>query len=343
MILSYLFIDNIIDTYTIENLDTKNMDYTKYSFFPISYKKLNEFYVAQRDSFWTVKEINFTKDPEDWETLPPDARRFLTFILAFFSQADGIVIENLMEHFQKETSDVKEAVHFYALQNAIEVIHNEVYGVLIETLIKDLEERKRALNGIQNYPSIAKIGEWMFEWMNPKRPLMERIVAYACVEGIIFSGAFCSIYWIKHKYKDILRGLCKSNEFIARDEALHTMWGVALYKHYTTTLKQYEPLSQKRINAVVDSSIAVVDNFVRNSLQTELVGMSSDKMMEYVKCTADQLLVSFGFEKLYNVANPFPWMIMLGLENKTNFFEDTVSEYKKCNDKDWGFTTTEKY
>lgn len=315
-------------------------DFSKYCFLPIRYPKLNEFYQKQKNAFWTVKEIDFSKDRSDWLSLSDDVKRFLTFVLSFFAQADGLVIENLFENFQKETSDYKEIVAFYSIQNAIETIHNETYSVMIETFIQDLEERKKAFNAIDNYGSIKKMAEWIMTWMKSDRPLLERVIAFACVEGIFFSGAFCAIYWIKKSNK--LRGLCKANEFIARDEALHTDFAIALYHHYTSVVKTIPQLQEEVVHGIITSAIEVSENFIRDALKVELIGMNADEMMQYVKCTADRLLSSLGFKKLYGVANPFDWMIMITLPNKTNFFEDTVSEYAKV-DSDFTFKITEQF
>lgn len=317
------------------------MDYSKYCFLPMKHRKLLSYYEKQRDSFWTPSEINMEKDRYDWLSLQKDEIQFLTFVLAFFAQADGIVIENLVEHFQKETSTIKEANAFYCMQNAIETIHNETYSMMIETFIQDLKEREKALNAIDNYPSIKKIAEWMTKWMNSEAPLMERIIAFACVEGIFFSGAFCAIYWIKKSNK--LRGLCKANEFIARDEALHTEFAIALYHHYTSVEKKADLLSQKTVHYIISSAMAVVEEFIRDALKVELIGMNANEMMEYVKCTADSLITSLGYDKIYNAENPFDWMMLIALPNKTNFFEDTVSEYSKVTKTDWSFVTNSKF
>lgn len=316
------------------------VDYSKYCFLPMKYARLLEHYTKQRDAFWTVAEIDFSKDRGDWMKLEAGEREFLTFVLAFFAQADGLVIENLFENFQRETSDIKEANAFYSIQNAIETIHNETYSTMIETFIQDYGQRQKAFNAIDNYPSIKKIADWILKWMDPKLPLLERIVAFACVEGIFFSGAFCAIYWIKKSNR--LRGLCKANEFIARDEAIHTQFAVALY-HFYTMVRMMESLTQGRIEEIIGSAIEVIEEFIRNALRVELISMNADDMMKYVKCTADVLVTSLGFEKMYSAENPFDWMLLITLPNKTNFFEDTVSEYSKVAKSDFKFTTTEDY
>lgn len=316
-------------------------NFSKYCFLPINYPKLIEFYYEQRDAFWSPREIDFSKDRSDWLSLTSDERRFLTFVLAFFAQADGIVIENLVEHFQAETSKFKEAGSFYTIQNAMETIHNETYSTMIETFIQDLDERKKAFDAITHYPSIGKIADWMFKWMNSDRPLLERVIAFACVEGIFFSGAFCAIYWIKKSNK--LRGLCKANEFIARDEGIHTRFAIALYHHYTRVVKEAGLLSQESVHSIIREAMEVAEHFIRDALHVELIGMSADEMIQYVKCTADWLSTELAYDKIYDAENPFPWMVLLAMQNKTNFFEDTVSEYSKVKEQDLTFSTNADY
>lgn len=315
--------------------DVKIIDYSKYCFLPIQYPNLIAYYDLQKQAFWFPSSIHMSTDRKDWLELSEDERKFITFILAFFAQADGLVIENLVTNFQRETSEFKEANAFYAMQNAIETIHNEVYSLLIETLIQDIDERNRAMNAIQNYPSIKTIADWMIKWMDSSRPLLERIIAFACIEGIIFNGAFCAIYWIKKKNK--LNGLTKANEWIARDEAIHTMFAVALYYHYTEVIGRFPRLSGKIVHSIVKSVMEVAENFIRKAMCVELIGMDADSMIEYVKCTADHLVSSLGYEKIYDAKNPFDWMIMITLSNKTNFFEDSVSEYSHVQNIDMTF------
>lgn len=317
-------------------------DYSKYCFLPMNHMKLLDFYQRQKRSFWIVEEIDFSKDRYQWvNELNNDERQFLTFVLAFFAQADGIVIENLMENFQKETSEIKEANAFYSIQNAIETIHNETYSIMIETFIQDIKERQKAFEAIDNYPSIKKIADWMFKWMDSSRPLLERIIAFACVEGIFFTGAFCAIYWIKKSNR--LRGLCKANEFIARDEALHTEFAIALYHHYTLVLKQYQCLDQKIVHNIIKEAMDVIEEFIRDALNVKLIGMNADDMVTYVKCAADNLSTSLAYDPIYNVQNPFDWMIMITMTNQTNFFEDTVSEYSKVKKDNFEFKITNDF
>ncbi len=322
------------------NLDDEDT-FARFCFLPIQYPTLHSYYEKQRDSFWTAQELDFTSDRSDWESLDANTQHFLEFVLAFFAQADGIVIENLMGNFQEETGHIKEARNFYAMQNAIEVIHNEAYSMMIDAFISNPQKKAEALNAIKYYPSIKKIAQWMMEWMDTEKPLLERIVGFACVEGILFSGAFCAIYWVKTKHNK-LAGLAKANEFIARDEALHTKFGVALYHHYVTELN-CEKLSQKRIGEIIGSAMKIADDFIRDALKVDLIGLKTDEMVEYVRCTADHLSVSLGYDKIYNASNPFDWMLLIGMLTKNNFFESITTQYSKHTTGDFTFNLDEEF
>lgn len=321
------------------------MDLTKdYSFFPRYNERLHDLYEKMRDSFWVPSEIDFSTDRNDWENLENSNNKinkgilkFIEHILAFFAQADGIVNENLLSNFQRETSNIKEARDFYTMQCANETIHAETYGISIQTLIRNTEKKKRMFNSTRNYPSVKKIAQWMDEYMDSnKKPLLERVVGFCCVEGILFTSAFCAIYWLK-KYK-IFRGLWKANEFIARDEALHTKFGIELYNGYIKngffvdehTIIRYDKLDDKILTNIIQSAVDVASNFAQEALQVELVGLKTDDMIKYIQSTANSLAFDLGFnKKIYNVVNPFEWMTVISLPNKTNFFEDDVSEYSK--------------
>ncbi len=294
-----------------------------YAFFPINHPNLEKFYQRQKNVIWTPQEIDLSSDRADWDVLDDNTKRFIEFILCFFAQADGIVNENLVSNFKRETSHIKEVGFFYSVQEFMEVIHNETYSNLIEAFIRDRQKKQKAFNAISHYPAIAKIGDWTKRWMNTDIPLISRVIAFACLEGVLFSSAFAAIYWIKKK--GILPGLCKANEFIARDEAIHTEFAVALYHHLTTT--DFEPLSQEEVCKIIDEAVGVSSEFIKSALNVDLVGMNSKSMIEYVKCTADTLCESLGYEKIYNIQNPYEWMAIIGLPNKTNFFEARVSEY----------------
>lgn len=299
-------------------------DLSKYSYFPVEHPSLEKFYQTQKSMFWVAQDIPYASDRADWERLDKPTKKYIKFIIFFFAQFDGIVIENLIEHFKKDTSFLKDAKNFYSAQEFMEVIHNETYSNLIVTYITDEAKRTKAFNAIKNYPSIGKIADWVLRWMKSDLPLLERVVAFACLEGIFFSSAFASIYWIKRR--NILKALCKANEFIARDEALHTEFAFELYKVIVSSGK-HQALENSRIKEIISDSVNVIEDFTRNALRVDLIDMNADDMVEYIKCTADTLSQAFGSGKIYKAKNPFDWMAVLGLSNKSNFFETTVSEY----------------
>ena len=345
--------DPLPDEYQIESSEgSSDDDYSQYSFFPIKHPNLESFYQRQKAVVWSPQELDYSRDRSDWDILDDGTKTFIKFILFFFAQADGIVNENLITNFKQQTSFFKEATFFYSAQEYIETIHNETYSILIETFIRDRQEKMRGYNAIKHYPSIKKIADWMFAWMDSKRFLLERVVAFACVEGIFFSSAFAAIYWIKRR--NILQGLCKANEWIARDEALHTEFAVELY-HELTTFKPDKPmylvlengtnlplplsrLSEDTIHSIIKSAVAVSESFVRDALQVDLIGMNADDMVDYVKCTGDIISMSFGYNPIYKVDQPFTWMAVISLPNKSNFFESKVSEYAKPAADSYDFT-----
>jgi len=305
-----------------------------YAYFPIIRPELQKYADEQESVHWTADEIHYDGDREDWDKLSvtdPAGKRFIKFILFFFAQGDGIVIENLIDNFKRETSHYKEAGHVYTIFANIELTHAKVYSLFIDTLIRDEKEKLRGYNAISYYPSIRKIAAWVTQWMNPELPLMERVIAFACFEGIIFSSAFAGIYWIKKR--NILYGICKANEWIARDERIHTEFAVALYHYATTTDPNEETrqpkVSEQRIHEIIDSCVRVSDNFIRTALLVDQIGLSSGDMVDYVKCCADRLSTSLDCKAIYKVDNPFEWMKIIGLPNKSNFFETQATEYKK--------------
>lgn len=321
---------------SVSNVAGQAMEFEDFSFYPINHSQIANLFEKQVQVFWTAEAVDFTNDRQQWDSLDDEEREFIKFWLAFFSQADGIVCENLVKHFQSDTSHIKEVGWFYAAQNLMEVIHNKVYGQMIEVFIRDNEEKMQIRNAIHHYPSIQKIANWIMKWMDSSIPLPERVIAFACVEGIFFTGAFCAIYWLKRK--NVLPGLSQANEWIARDEALHTKFAVTLYYTLTIVTKEYEEVGNQRIQEIIDSAMSVAEDFIRNALKVELVGMNADEMTEYVQCTADCLSTSFGAEKIYNKTNPFPWMLLISLPNKSNFFEKRVSEYGRMADNKYDYT-----
>lgn len=322
--------------------ETPEEEDTHYSYFPIQSTLLEGYYQRHKNIIWTAQEIEYAGDRKDWKNLDENTKTVVKFTLFFFAQFDGIVNENLIEHFKHETSYIKEAANFYSVQEFCEVGHNETYSNLIETLIVDPEEKRKAFNAIKYYPSIRKIADWVFKWMDETIPLPERVVAFACLEGIFFSSAFATIYWIKRR--NVLKGLCKANEFIARDEALHTEFAVALYHTITEgKFKRHSSLSKEKAHEIITSAVTIISEFTKDALKVDMLDLSSDDMIKYVKCTADTLSSSLGFGKIYKVPNPFDWMLTMTLPNKTNFFESRVSEYGKVKVSDFEFDLDAPY
>ena len=292
--------------------------YSRFSLYPLKYPVLYEYFNKQAHAFWVKEDIDLHTDRIEWSKLTENDKKFLTFILSFFAQADGIVLKNLQENFSIETG-IPEANLFFGIQAGIEAIHWDMYSLLIETLV---ENKDQAFNAIENYPCIKKKADWMLKYMSSKNTLLERLIAFACTEGIFFSSAFAGIFF--YKKKGLMPGLIKSNEFIARDEGLHRDFGCELIKLYKT-----DNLKQIAIEIITDA-VDIECNFVVESLQSGLIGINSEMMSQYVKFVADCLLLKLGLEKYYNVENPFDWMDLLSLQTKQNFFEGKVSEYKKA-------------
>jgi len=305
-------------------------DVKDYSFFPIKRKQLIDLYYDQRSMRWVPADVDMRQDRQDWDTrCDENMKRFVIGILSFFVPADGIVTENIMKNFQDDTSMYKEAVFFYSEQSSMETVHSEMYSLMAQALIRDENTLNKIYNSIRDVPAINSISNFMFKYMDRSRPLPERIIAFACVEGILFTSAFASVYWIKKR--NILRGLCKANEFIARDEAIHTLFACELFKLISIRDDQSRP-SQERAFEIVNEAVNVNIAFIRDILPVELIGMSSAELSDYTRCTADSLLNLLGYGKLYSVQNPFDWMSIISLPNRTNFFEDKVSEYSKSDE-----------
>jgi len=301
-------------------------DWKKYSFFPIKDKRLFELYNNHKDMFWTPEEADFSNDRGQFEKAGEEIKRVILFIAAFFSQADGIVIENLTERFMEDLDFLKEAKIFYNIQTAIETIHNHTYSIIIDVLVSEEKKKEELFDGIGRYACIKKIAEWMLTWRSSDRHLLERTVAFACVEGIFFVSAFCVIHWIKRVHP--IDGFCKVNEWIARDERLHEEFAIALY-HSLVDLG-YMRLEEDVIFTIVKSAVEVIKDFVRETLRVESLGLSSEDMIKYVECTANMLCKELGYSEPYPyTVNPFPWMTLIGMSNKTNFFESRVTEYSK--------------
>ena len=293
-----------------------------FTLFPIkpSEQHLYEMYKKSVASFWTPEEISFVKDGEDWAKLTDSEKHFVTHVLAFFAGSDGIVMENLVRRFQGEV-DSQVVKLFYSFQNAMEGIHSETYSLLIDTYVKNEEEKAKLFNAITTIPCIKEKADWALEWMNAERSFGTLLVAFACVEGIFFSGAFCAIFWLKKR--GLLPGLTFSNELISRDEGLHTQFAIALFH---TLANKPNP---EEIQAIIMGAVILEKEFICESLPCALIGMNSKMMSQYIEFVADRLAVQLGLNKLYNTANPFDFMELISLEGKANFFEKKVSEYSR--------------
>jgi ribonucleoside-diphosphate reductase subunit M2 len=276
-------------------------------------------YKKQVECFWRAEEVDLSKDLTSWATLTKDEQYFIKMIIAFFAASDGIVVENLGMRFMSEVQ-MSEARAFYGFQIAMENIHSEMYSLLIDTYIKENDEKQKLFEALNNFPCIKKKADWAIKWINDKRSsFATRLLAFACVEGIFFSGAFCSIYWLKKRGK--MPGLTFSNELISRDEALHTEFAVLLYKKLT------KKLSKKKVIEIIKESVEIEKEFICEALPCRLVSMNSKLMSQYIEFVADRLIVQIGHEKIYNASNPFDFMEMISIEGKTNFFEKRVGEY----------------
>jgi len=294
-------------------------DNSRFTQLPVKYAKLQNAYDIAEGMFWTAKEIDYAADLNDWESLNDNEKYFIEHILAFFAGADGIVLENLITNFCVEVK-APEARNFYAFQGMIENIHAMTYSLLIETFIKDVKRKQYLFNAIDNIPCVAKKANWALKWLNNERPFEERVIAFAVVEGIFFSGAFCSVFWLKNRNK-MTKALGKSNELISRDEGMHTEFAVLIYEHLANKV------TQERVEEIFKEAVEIEEEFICESLPCKLIGMNSDLMREYIKYVADRLLVQLGFNKIYMATNPFDFMVNINLDGKTNFFEQKISEY----------------
>lgn len=297
-------------------------DRNRYTLFPIKHQAVYDMYKKHQSTFWTAEEINLQQDIKDWDSkLTDDERHFIKYVLAFFAASDGIVMENISMNFANDVK-IPEARAFYAFQEAMEVIHSETYSLLIDTYIKSDSEKNKLFNAIENMPAIAKKADWAIKWINSKTRFAERLVAFAAVEGIFFSGAFCAIFWIKEK--GVMEGLTFSNELISRDESLHTEFAILLY-----SMLKYK-LSQERIYEIIRDAVELEKEFIIEALPCRLLGMNSESMSQYIEFVSDRLLVQLGCDKLYNATNPFEFMDRIGMDVKGNFFEVKVSSYSKA-------------
>lgn len=291
----------------------------RYVMFPIQDQEIWAMYKKQVDCFWRPEEIDLTKDIAHWETLLQDEQYFISMILAFFAASDGLVLENLAVRFMGDVQ-LSEARAFYGFQIAMENIHSHTYSLLIETYIKNEEEKHKLFHAIENFPCIKKKSDWAQKWINDKRSnFAVRLIAFACIEGIFFSGAFCSIYWLKKR--GLMPGLTFSNELISRDEALHTEFAILLYK------KLLKKVNKPKVYEIIKEAVDIETEFICEALPCRLIGMNSQMMTQYIQFVADRLAVQLGYSKIYGVTNSFDFMEMISIESKTNFFEKRNDSY----------------
>lgn len=304
----------------VEPILQENKD--RFVIFPIKHHDIWSWYKKQEACFWTAEEIDLHQDITDWSTkLNDDERYFIKHILAFFAASDGIVNENLAENFVSEVQ-YSEAKFFYGFQLMMENIHSETYSLLIDTYVKDEKEKNILFKAIENFPAIAKKAEWALKWVDSPN-FAERLIAFAAVEGIFFSGAFCSIYWLKKR--GLMPGLTFSNELISRDEGMHCDFAVHLHNNHLVN-----KVSKERITEIITNALDIEREFITESLPVSLIGMNAKLMTQYLEFVTDRLLLELQCKKVYNVTNPFDFMDMISLEGKTNFFEKRVGEYQKA-------------
>lgn len=296
-------------------------DVSRFTLFPIKHRSIFDFYEKSAASFWLPAEVDLSADPRDWAKLDDDERHFIKQTLAFFAASDGVVNENLALRFLREVK-CPEARCFYAFQAMIENVHGHMYSLLIDTYVRDPGEKAALFNAVTTFPSVKKKADWALRWIaSEDASFAERLVAFACVEGIFFSGSFCSIFWLKKR--GLMPGLCFSNELIARDEGLHTDFACHLFRDYVD-----DKPSAERIREIVREAVDIEHGFTAESLPVSLIGMNCATMCEYIEFVADRLLTELGAPKLYGTDNPFDFMKTIGMEGKTSFFEKRVAEYR---------------
>jgi ribonucleoside-diphosphate reductase beta chain len=295
----------------------------RFVLFPIIHHDIYELYKRAESSFWTANEIDLSKDINDWEKLTYDEQNFIKNIIGFFAGSDGIIMENLACRFMDEIQ-IPEARAFYSYQIFNESIHSETYSLLINTYIKDQEEKLKIFNSIENIPSVAKKALWAYKWIENKDVnFATRLVAFAIVEGVFFSGSFCAIYWLKKR--GLMPGLTFSNELISKDEGMHCEHAILLYS------KIENKLQENVVHQIFKEAVVIEKEFITESIPCAMIGMNADLMKEYIEFVSDRLLVQLGYNKLWKSENPFPWMELISLRPKSNFFELKVGEYQKAN------------
>ena len=304
----------------VEPMLQENLD--RFVLFPIEHDDIWAMYKQEQASFWTAEEIDLAEDLKDWKNLNKDEKHFIKHILAFFAASDGIVNENLVMNFSNEVC-WPEARAFYGFQIMMENIHAETYSLLIDTYIEDEKEKDHLFKALETVPSVQKKGDWALKWLSRKRgSFAERLVAFAAVEGIFFSGSFCAIFWLKKR--GLMPGLTFSNELISRDEGLHCDFACLLHN------KLLRGAGENVIRRIIAEAVDIEIEFVTKALPVNLIGMNADLMTQYIQFVADRLLTQLNCSKIYNVGNPFPWMEMISMQGKTNFFEKRVAEYQKA-------------
>jgi len=294
---------------------------SRFVLFPISNRAVWQMYKKHEASFWTTEEIDLGADMQDWAAMTDDERYFISSVLAFFAASDGIVVENLAQRFCREVQ-LPEARCFYGFQIAMENIHSETYSLLIDTYIKDNAKRNNLFNAIDTVPCVRKKAAWALRWINESTRFAERLVAFAVVEGIFFSGSFCAVFWLKKR--GLMPGLTFSNELISRDEGMHCDFACLLYSMLE------EQLEESVVHGIIKDAVEHEKEFLCEALPVDLIGMNSKMMAQYIEFVADRLLVALGASKVYNTNNPFDWMELISLQGKTNFFEKRVGEYQKA-------------
>jgi ribonucleoside-diphosphate reductase beta chain len=303
---------------TIEPILTESKN--RFVLFPIKYDEIWSMYKKAEASFWTAEELDLNPDLADWAKLSDDEKHFVSHVLAFFAASDGIVNENLVLNFMQDVK-MPEARCFYGFQVAIENIHAETYSLLIDTYIKDPAEKHRLFNAIETVPCVKKKADWALRWIDNAPSFAHRLVAFAAVEGIFFSGSFCSIFWLKKR--GLMPGLSFSNELISRDEGLHCDFACLLYSMLQNKLTDNE------IKEIICDAVEYEKEFVKDAIPVSLIGMNADLMQQYIEFVADRLINALGHPKVYHATNPFPWMELISLQGKTNFFEKKVGDYQK--------------
>jgi ribonucleoside-diphosphate reductase beta chain len=298
-------------------------DPSRFCIFPVQHEDIWSMYKKAFASFWSVEEIDLSGDLNDWASLSDNERHFIKYILAFFASADGIVNENLLVNTMRAV-EIPEARCFYGFQFMMENVHSEMYSLLIDTYVKNKEERTQLFRAIEHVPGVSQKAQWALRWIkDTKASFAQRLLAFACVEGIFFSGAFCSIFWLKKR--GLMPGLCFSNELISRDEGLHCDFACLLFNSYCTD----KPKPREAL-LLVEQAVEIEQYFVSKALPVNLIGMNAELMSQYVAFCGNRLLKAVGLPALYNVDNPFPWMELISLQGKTNFFERRVGEYAKA-------------